>query len=158
MLNIKLHTVYCLIIAGLVALLVAKWQDSKANKAAERIHNLPDMVQYLRDNGIALRTVPQRDDGLWADAVYLTQTNMSAESLKELCVHPETIEAWQGTVIVNVESDYAPHNVNDWDENGWRWGRFFFYGDKKIISQIASALGAISLQPGISGVVTAQGD
>ena len=140
MLNIKLHTVYCLIIAGLVALLVAKWQDSIAKKAAERIHNLPDMVLYLRDSGIALRTVPQRDDGLWADAVYLTQTNMSAESLKGLCVHPERIATWHGTVIVIEEPDHAPHNVDDWDENGWRWGRFFFYGDKEIISQIATAL------------------
>jgi hypothetical protein len=140
MLNIKLHTVYCLIIAGLGTLLLAKWQDSKAKKAAERIHNLPDMVLYLRDSGIALRTVPQRDDGLWADAVYLTQTNMSAESLKGLCVHPERIETWQGTVIVNDEPDFARHNVDDWDENGWRWGRFFFYGDRKIISQIATAL------------------
>jgi hypothetical protein len=72
--------------------------------------------------------------------VYLTQTEMPAESLKGLCINPKRIEDWQGTVIVFEERDHFGHNVDDWGESGWRWGKFLFYGDKKIISQIVRAL------------------
>jgi hypothetical protein len=138
--TLKLHCFYGLIIAGLVSALFYPSPDSDKSGSAAPIRNLHELATYLRHSGLDFRAVPQRGDGLWLDALYLTQTQEDAEGLKRLVIQPRNMANWAGTVIVFEEGTIQRRDTSDWGDNGWQWRTFLFYGDKEILRWIIRAL------------------
>ena len=137
---LKVHCVYGLIIVCLVPLFLHQSHYFDKDAPAEPIRNLHELAVHLFDNGVHLRAVPQRADGLWLEALYLTQTEQNPESLQGLAIDPKNIDKWKGTVIVFEDGPISRRDSSDWGENRWHWRKFFFYGDKEVLKLISRAL------------------
>jgi hypothetical protein len=137
---LRVHCAYGLIISCLVPLLFYRQPFLSREQAAAPDRNLHELTIHLLDKGVHLRAVPQRGDGLWLEALYLTRTEKRAEDLKALAIQPSTIDRWDGTVIIFEDGPEWCRDTSDWGENGWRWRDFLFYGDERILKQIQKAL------------------
>jgi hypothetical protein len=135
--SFKLHCTYGLLIVSVLVLWVYQSPSSFQSGPPGRINDLHDLAFRLRQSGLDLRGVSPREDGLWLNPVYLTNTEYGVAELKKLTVNPKAVERWKGTVIVFSDETI---DTTDWGENGFDWGPFVFFGDKNILLEIARAL------------------
>ncbi len=139
--SFRLHCTYGLLIACCLGLLLYQALPFFRTTSPLRISDLHGLAFHLRQKGLILRGVPSRGDGLWLNAIYLTNTEQNDTELHGLTVHPNKINQWKGTVIVFSDEANWPHDTKDWGENGLHWGHFVFFGDKELLTQIVEALG-----------------
>ncbi|HEV3238724.1 MAG TPA: hypothetical protein VGZ25_17175, partial [Gemmataceae bacterium] len=70
--SFKLHCTYGLLIACCFGLLLCQAPPFFRATSPLRISDLHELAFHLRQKGLNLRGVPSRGDGLWLDAIYLT--------------------------------------------------------------------------------------
>ena len=139
--SFKFHCTYGLLIACCLGLLLCQAPPFFRATSPLRISDLHELAFHLRQKGLNLRGVPSRGDGLWLDAIYLTNKEQNDTEIHGLTVHPKKVDQWKGTVIVFIDKANSPHDSRDWGENGLHWGPFLFFGDKELLMQIVEALG-----------------
>jgi hypothetical protein len=135
--SFKLHCTYSLLVSCVLGRWLYEAQPLFRSGPPVRISDLHNLAFHLRQNGLNLRGVSPREDGLWLNAVYLTNTEYGVAELKKLTVNPKAVVRWKGTVIVFSDETI---DTTDWGENGFDWGPFVFFGDKEILLEIARAL------------------
>ena len=130
----------CLLALAL-ALSAARWRFSRQEVPAPG-WGLAEFINHFQARGIQLKVIPDRPEGSWCDAAFLTEDpdeTWSSFQLKPKVV--ERIGQWPGSVWVrriDCSTD-AEGLLWQWGQYGCRIGNFLLFGDKQIIDRIRRA-------------------
>ena len=124
-----------------LAISAALW-PSKRREVPAPGWRLAEFIDHLHAQGIQLRVIPDRPDGSWCDAAFLTvdpDETWSSFQLKLKVV--ERVGRWRGSIWVrriNCSTDMEGL-LWQWGEYGCRIGNLLLFGDKQIIDRIRRA-------------------
>ena len=105
---------------------------------------LVEFVDHLHAAGLRVRVISSRQDGKWADSIYLCEDpEANWLSFQHKNRNVELIEQWEGAVVVehiHPEAD-TQWSLCQWGRNGCRIDRFLVFGDARLVEQIRAAVG-----------------
>src|SRR5262249_40297666 len=103
----------------------------------------PQLVAHLNGEGLPLRLVSNRKDGVVAHTAYLTITGRTWEDLIGLRVYPEEIRHWRCTLYC----ERGTGSEDNWSDLSQLWGDcclvvgpFLFFGDRELLGRVRAAL------------------
>ena len=106
--------------------------------------DIPRLVAYLNGQGLGLRMVPTRKDGIASQNAFLTTTDQDWADLNDLGKIREQIDRWRGTLYCRQktgEKDWSDQ-VHYWGDCCLEAGPFIFFGDRELLARVRAALGA----------------
>src|SRR5262245_35724899 len=100
---------------------------------------LRQFVDYLTSNDLSFHVVPSREDGRWADNVYLTTDPYATWHDFQLRNQtPERLHQWAGSLWlhrIGPRTDVALQ-LQQWDGHGSRIDGFLLFGDRALVEQV----------------------
>jgi hypothetical protein len=130
------------------ALLVAAIREYEGPASPAQSLNawdIPRLTAYLNGEGLGLRLVATRQNGVIDNTAFLTTTAKEFEDLNRLPKDPKRIGWWQGTLYC----ERGP--ADDWSDLAWQWGDssliagpFLFFGDPDLLARVRDALGKVA--------------
>jgi hypothetical protein len=100
--------------------------------------DIPRLVAYLNEAGLALRMVSARKDGVIDQAAFLTITDQEWEDLDRLFKNPKWISQWRGTLYC--KRNTAGYDLSHWGDYSLVAGPFLFFGDPELLARVRDAL------------------
>jgi hypothetical protein len=107
--------------------------------------DIPQLAAFLNGEGLGLRLVPTRKDGVIYQNAFLTTTDKDWNDLNALPKIPELIHCWTGTLYCLRNS-----GENDWSDRAFYWGdccleagSFLFFGDRELLARVRAALSTV---------------
>jgi hypothetical protein len=101
--------------------------------------DIPRLAAYLNGEGLTLRLIATRKDGLVDDSAFLTTTDKKWGELNLLSKNPQYIGRWRGTLYC--EKNPAGADVSRaWGDYTLVAGTFLFYGDPELLSRVRATL------------------
>jgi hypothetical protein len=101
--------------------------------------SLPQFVDHLHAQGLALHVVTTHKSGNWSNSIYLT-TDSSAtwDGFQRKLRMVDKFDQWQGVVLVErmLNNSGPQWDVGAWGENGLQIDRFVLFGDADLIKQV----------------------
>jgi hypothetical protein len=146
------RTLGVFLLAGLLALLGSRQGGSRVVPMDG--WEVEDLLNHLKARGVEFRAVPHTEHGPLRMGVYLTTTDKPRAQLMRLCVGPERIDEWEGTVYCGWigASPQSDGWLEQFPECGERQGLFFFFGDPALRARInASLRDSACTETGVSG-------
>jgi hypothetical protein len=132
----------------LASVLLVVWQAKRRTAATTPVvplddWDIPQLVVCLNREGLKLRTVATRKDGVIAQTAFLTTTSKGWEDLTLLPKVQEQINRWQGTLYC----ERGPRGEESWADLDQHWGDcylvvgpFLFFGDRELLGRVRTAL------------------
>jgi hypothetical protein len=102
-----------------------------------RLHNI---ACTLLKGGFKGRVVSERQDGLLIGAIYLTQTELDDNEIRNLVTCSNIASQWRGTVKIIYDPNPISQRRFNNDGSEYRYGPFLLFGDKELIDKIAEIL------------------
>lgn len=127
---------------SLVALTFATKALCRCGPRDKQGWGLREFVNHLHAEGVALRVVPSRADGQWADTIHLTEDPEATwESLQIKSLTAARSAQWRGAVWLHRIGPATDTEglLQQWEGHGYRIGDFLVFGDARLIEQIGKA-------------------
>jgi hypothetical protein len=108
--------------------------------------DIPRLLDYLNGQGLGLRLVSTRQDGVIGPGAFLTVTGRGWADCNRLAKDPRRLGAWRGTLYCErgpggeAQADLA----RQWGEGGLAAGPFLFFGDPQLLARVRAALGPLT--------------
>jgi hypothetical protein len=112
-----------------------------APEPPETCHALADLLRQSRP---ALQVIPANNRGL-ENGVYICEHPQSQDQLWARPRAREYAGRWAGLVHcerIGAQREIPERELADWGEHGLRAGRLLFFGDPRLLADIAALVGA----------------
>jgi hypothetical protein len=95
----------------------------------------------LRQAGLNIRVVSERQDGLLIENMFLTQSDLEDGEIRSLAIDTRRMDRWRGTVKVFYEPSLRfPRWIGEDNEYSYRHGPYLMFGDEKLLKTIKEVL------------------
>ena len=106
-----------------------------------------EVAELLRQSYPALYVVPANGDSP-DSGIYVSERPLPPDRIMRLIRHPDFADRWEGVVYCERDgwmSRIAPYDLDRWGEHGLRAGPLLFFGDPRLLADLAPLVGAEGL-------------
>jgi hypothetical protein len=128
-----------------ILLAVAVWQSKRGKASADvplREWDIPHLAAYLKEEGLDLRIVATRQNGIIGETAFLTTTDKEFQDFNRMPKAQAFIHLWEGSLYCERGQigEFRAHLTRQWGDCCLVAEPFIFFGDRKLLDRVGTAL------------------